>query len=362
MPANTVNVTTAAQLQAALLNAASQPISCINITDNLIAIASTLVLPKTLATISKTLVINGNGATIQPSPAGGLPVLMQRLPLNQAPEANNMLSYRFIIRDLYFNGKVGSGVGLELGASMGSVIENCTFKSLSIAVDLKNCPMTSIRNCIATSIGGIAYSIGYGNWAGATTNNSQSSNTKIEMSFAETSPGAPGSCNNGLSCFAIYASNNVMLDHCTVGGGNPNYHVLFDSIGSSIVNSFHINNMEFKTPASIAGVKLKLANGFAKLDGLYSNVDMTLVSAESVAGFPHLYVENVPWVSNGTRFETLGANVVWSFNEVYDGEMIFSTTKWVGSVVPFYRYSEAFIESKQIVTNLMKVNNKTISQ
>jgi len=90
-------------------------------------------------------------------------------------------------------------------------------------------------------------------------------------------------------------------------------------------------------------------------------VDMTLVSAESAGGYPHLYVENVPWISTGTRFETLGASVVWSFNEVAQGENIFTISRWNNGVVPYFYYSEYFNESKGIITNLMKVNNKTIS-
>lgn len=352
MANNTVNVSNQVELQAALSNAISQPISCINITADVILLTSTLYLPKTLASLSKTLVINGNGATIEPSGSTVLTTLMDRSPLSQVEATGGMDACKFVIKDLQFNGKTGSGTGLELGASIGSTIQNCSFKSLTTGISLKYCPMTKITGCTASSIGGMCFVVGYGSWTGATTQNTQSGNTRFEQCRAST---------GGYGCFVIYASNNVVIDQCVVDSGSPNYHIYFDSIGSPLVKSFTVTNTQLSSPATLAGIKLKLAGGFAKIDGLYSDVDMTLVSAESAGGYPHLYVENVPWISTGTRFETLGASVVWSFNEVAQGENIFTISRWNNGVVPYFYYSEYFNESKGIITNLMKVNNKTIS-
>lgn len=352
MANNTVNVNNATELVAALANAVSQPISCINIMVDVIQIAGPLYLPKTLATPSKTLIINGNGATIQPSGLTALPVLIQRVPSNQVEATGSMDDYKFVIRDLNFNGKNG-GVGLELGASVGSVVENCTFSNLITGLYLKYCPSTKVMNCTA-NVGGMGFVASYGDWTNATTQNTQSGNTRFEQCRVNVN-------NGGYAGFVIHAANNVVLDQCVVEGGTPNYHVFFDSIGSPLVKSLTIRNMYLDATASLAGLKLRLAGGYAKIDGLYSQLDMTLVSAESAGGYPHLYVENVPWMSSGTRFETLGSAVVWSFKEILYGEQLSSTMKWVNGTVPYFYYSEYFNESKGIITNLMKVNNKTIS-
>lgn len=353
MAANTINVTNQTQLQTALSSAANQPITCINITNDLIQINASLTLPKTLFAPGKTLIINGNGATIQPIGAS-LGTLMSRIPVNQSEATGSMDSCRFIIKDLTFNGKTGVGTGIDLGASTGSVIENCTFKSLTSGVIARYSRLTRIINCVANGIGGVAFQIDKGNWAGSTTTNSQSGHCRIEQCRVVYG-------NGSYAGVAVYASTGVEVNQCVMEGGSTQYHIFYDSYGNENVKSFFVNNVEFNIPASIAAVKLKLAAGYAKVSGIQTDMDMTLVAAEAAAGYPHLYVENIPFISSGTKFETMGAAVVWSFNEVYQGDQIFNVSRWTNGVVPYYRYSEYFNQSKAIITDSMKVNNNTIS-
>jgi hypothetical protein len=106
-----------------------------------------------------------------------------------------------------------------------------------------------------------------------------------------------------------------------------------------------------------------------------SSSTSTLIRAySSVTNYsnPHLYVENIPFMHNNVKFETVGGIilgctpavpsdvVVWDFKEIYDGQNIFSATRWIGGYVPYYRYAEFFNESKKIITNSITVNGNPL--
>ena len=354
MPANRVNVNNQSEFQTALNNASTLPRSCIEITNDLIELTSPLVLPKSLNTQSKKLIINGNGATIRPAAGVTLPALMQRVPANQSEALNVMQSQAFIIRDLMFDGRGTTTIGLDLAATYASAIENCSFKSLQTGLHLRFALMTRVVNCLTNAISGTAFIADKGNWTSASNSNSQSNHTRFEQCRVFNANGA-------FAAFAMYAASGMVLDQCISEGGNPSYHIFFESQGSTVVKDLTVRNTHLESVATIAGIKLRLAGGYATLNDIYSQYDMVLIDAEAASGYPHLYVNNVPWLTGGTQFKTTGTNVIWSFNEMFQGDQIFSTTRWVGGVVPYYRYSEFFNQSKQIITNSMRVNNNTIS-
>lgn len=350
---NKVIVTTEAQLQAALTNAATQPISCISIEDDIIELTAPLELPKTLYCRSKQLVIEGNGATLAPNIGSTLTHLMRRVPANQTEALNTMQSHAFVFRNICFDGR-GSGIGLDLAATYGALVENCKFQALTEGLHLRFCLMTRVVNCQSINVTGVAFTADRGNWISSSNSNSQSNHTRFEQCRVFNAAGA-------YAAFAMYAASGMVMDQCISEGGNPSYHVYFDSQGSGVVKDFVMRSSHLESAASVAGIKLRLSGGYAKLTGIYSQYDQVLVDAEAASGYPHLYIEDVPWLTGGTTFKTVGTAVVWSFNEVWQGDTIFNTTRWVGGLLPYYRYSEFFNQSKQIITNSMKVNSKTIS-
>lgn len=353
MAQNVVVVTTEAQLQAALSNAEFQPISCISIQDDIIELTAPLQLPKSLYCRSKQLVIDGNGSTIAPAIGNTLSQLMIRSASTQSEALNTMQSQAFIFKNICFDGR-GSGVGLDLAATYGSSIENCKFQALTEGLHLRFCLMTRVVSCLTVGISGIAFVADKGNWTGASNSNSQSNHTRFEQCRVFNSNGA-------YAAFALYAASGIVIDQCISEGSQPNYHIFFDSQCSSVVKDFTMRNTHLESSATVAGIKLRLSGGYARITGLYSQYDQILIDAEAASGYPHLYVEDVPWLTGGTTFKTLGTAVIWSFNEVWQGDTIFAITRWVGGTIPYYRYSEFFNQSKQIITNSMKVNNKTIS-
>jgi hypothetical protein len=192
---------------------------------------------------------------------------------------------------------------------------------------------------------------------------------------------------SGISTgYYIFRSNAVSMYDCS-SLGVANKHIQFNSNGDTLVNSFSIKNINLDNWTNM-GIDLALSTGYAKIDGLNTRLsgttsDKALINASSFpipsTPFPHLYVENVPYLDIAAKFQTLGGVlpscptlpqgnvVVWSFKEVYtNGTDLFSPSRWIGppglaGLIPYYRYSEVFDESKTIVTNYMKVNTNIIS-
>lgn len=354
MAANTINVNNQTEFQNALNAAANTPISCINITNDTIELTASLVLPKVIYAASKSLIINGNGATLRAAPNTSLNALMIRAASNQNEALNTMQSQAFHIRDINFDGRGTAKTGIDLAATYASSIENCMFRSLQNGCYLRFALMTRVINCLTLAVTNIAFAADMGNWTGASGSNSQSNHTRFEQCRVFAAGGS-------FASFAMYAASGMVLDQCISEGGQPQYHVFFDSKSSTVVKDFTMRNTHLESTATIAGIKLKLAGGYASISDLYSQYDMVLIDVEPLVGYPHVYVSNVPWLTSGTRFKTLGTGVIWSFNEIYQPTQIFSPTKWVGGVVPYYRYCEYFDQSKAIITNQMTVNGKVIS-
>lgn len=350
---NKVIVTNESQLQTALNNAVTQPISCISIEDDIIELTAPLVLPKTLNVRSRQLIIEGNGATIAPNIGSTLTHLMRRTPANQTEALNTMQSHAFFFRNINFDGR-GAGIGLDLGATYGSAITDCKFTALASGLYLRFSLMARVVNCLTVGITGTAFTADKGNWTGASNSNSQSNHTRFEQCRVFNNTGA-------YAAFAMYAASGITMEQCISEGGDPNYHVFFDSQGSTVVKDFNMRSTHLESTASIAGVKLRLAGGYARLSGIYSQYNQVLVDAEAASGYPHLYIDDLPYLTGGTTFKTTGTSVIWSFNEVFQGDTIWNSTRWVGGVIPYYRYAEYFNQSKQILTNSMKVNTRTIS-
>lgn len=356
MAANVVNVSTQAEFQQALNNASTTPISCINIINDTIELTAPLTLPKTLRATSKRLIINGNGATIKPANTltGTIPALIIRQAANQSEALNTMQSQSFHFNDLLLDGRGVAISGIDLAATYASSINNCSFKSSQFGLYLRFGLMTRVINCLSNGITGSAFVADKGNWTGANNVNSQSNHTRFEQCRVF-------NLQSAFAAFAIYASSGIVLDQCISEGNQPNYHIFFDSQGSTVVKDFTVRNTHIESVATVAGIKVRLAGGYATLSDIYSQYDMVLIDAEAATGYPHLYVKNIPWLTSGTQFKTTGTAVIWSFEETFQPDTLFNASRWVGGVIPFYRYSEFFNQSKRILTNSMRVNNNTIS-
>lgn len=362
MAATKIIVTNLASFISALNTASNQDTTCISIElpgPNVLNLSNTITLPTVLGNTRNQLIIEGNGVTIRPGnpntwSGSNIPLM------NRASSATNT---SYIIKDINFEGPNCSG--LFLNNCIDSVIDNCRFFSMSKGLVLTSCNNFTIKNCQAQSVSTYGYEI-------TNSNVGSLNNTKFIAS----------SSNNSSSIgYYIYQSNAVSMYDCS-SLGVSNKHIEFNSNGNTSVNSFAIKNINLEDWLSI-GIDLSLSTGYVKIDGLntqYSGTsgDKPLINTSSFtlpsSPYPHLYVENIPYLTNSVKFQTLGGVlpncsvvpsgnvVVWSFKEVYvNGGDVFAPGKWVQSLIPYYRYSEVFDESKTIVTNYMKVNTNIIS-
>jgi hypothetical protein len=363
MAATKIIVTDLPGLISALSAASNQDTTCISIElpgPNVLLISNTITLPTTLGNTRSQLIIEGNGVTIRPANPNTWP---SNVPLMNRPSAASLTSY--IIKDINFEGPGSSG--LTLNFCSDTVIDNCRFFSMSYGLQLYGCSNFTIRNCQSQNITGYGYYISQSNIGSI-------SNSKFI---------AANSINNNATSVGYYISqsNAISMYDCS-SLGLANKHIQFDSNGDTMVNSFSVKNINLDNWTNI-GIDLALSTGYAKIDGLNtvytgtgSDTPLIYASASVLPSspYPHLYVENVPYLADATVFETMAGVpvncpstpqsnvVVWSFKEVYtNGGDIFGPGRWVKGYIPYYRYSEVFNESKTIVTNYMKVNTNIIS-
>ena len=362
MAATKIIVTDLPGLITALATASGQDTTYISIElpgPNVLQLVSLITLPTSLGNTRNQLIIEGNGVTIKPANAAGWAA---NTPLMERPAVGtNKTSY--VIKDINFEGG-NSAYGLSLNACDDSVIDNCRFYNTPYGLKLNACNNFTIRNCQGESINAYGYHI-------SNSNVGSISNTKFQAPPAITTP----------ISYYIFNSNAVSMYDCS-SRGTVNKHIEFDSNGNKDVNCFSIKNINLDNWTNI-GIDLGLSTGYAKIDGLNTTQsgaasNLPLINAYTYAlpstPYPHLYVENVPYLSGTVKFQTTngippncytlptGNMVVWSFKEVYtNGGSIFNPSRWVSTLIPYYRYSEVFDESKTIVTNYMKVNSNIIS-
>lgn len=387
MANNKIVVTNGTAFQLALNNAAlpGSPITCISIESDLLIPTNIngFSLPANVGNISKRLVIEGNGASLGPGGSSQVLGIINRVFPTQPANIALTKSDSFVFNNINFLGGNVRCPGLELELCSNTQVNNCTFSNNLRGVVLRTVSNCSVNDCKVDSYTTTGYEVSYKTeqWAGGK-NVAYSSNVVFSNCIAN----AFGA--QGLAGFFNKASKNIVLNNCTVGGGSPRHHILYDSEGGitsgiQVLNNFEVNNLTINSAVTsnvtydTSAIRLKLADGFAKLNGLYSVFGGVLINASnSGTSAPHLYVSNVPYLDPSAQFQTDGSymdncsivdpsnTVVWSLEEIYSPNTIFESTRWVNSILPYYRYAESFswsAESKFIQTNFMRVNSNTIS-
>jgi hypothetical protein len=377
MSANKVVVTSEGQLVAALTNAATNDTTLISIENpgsDIFTISSTLNIPVNFTgNQAKTLIIEGNGITIEPGSDFGTGIpLMQRINTG----ANKNCSV--VIRNVNFDCKTFDMHCLELSTASNVIVDNCKFNNCKIGLKLTNIDRAAITNCVAFNI----FSAGFIDTDIVGVSNSYCNN----ITYTNCKVQSLTTLKSNIVAFSSYRTSCIAYYECATLGRVGNC-INFDSAGGTtpvnIINNVQIRN--FTAPlADVAMIYLHLSDGFAKIDGFYitsngiSGNGMVIIEANAyvLAGRPnpHLYVENVPFIPTIGIFKTIGGIpaplncpvtppddvVVWEFKEIWDGQNIFSASRWYNGLIPFYRYAEFFNESKKILTDSLTINGKFI--
>lgn len=122
------------------------------------------------------LVIDGKGCTLK---LGARSNGFTRI-ISDQKDAQRRTSSRYLIKD--FAAIDGGRKGVDLKASLGSVIENCRFRGQSeAAIDLRFCLMARIENVLVTNPAAQGIVVRHGDWPGASGTNSQSNSTVLDQ-------------------------------------------------------------------------------------------------------------------------------------------------------------------------------------
>lgn len=311
-----------------LRNAVSANASKIYVVQD-IGLTQSLNLPKTSPNRFKGMVIDLCGNTIFDNSPNGLTYLIGRKPADQTEALNVMQGWALIMLNGALQGKSATQTGtlLDLGATYNSRIEGVNVINAKVGIHIKFGLMTTIRNSLSNSISEQSYVLDNGDWAGAGLSNAQSNHSLIEQVRIFNRGG-------NFSAISVIGASGVILRQNISEGGDPQHHIFWDSKGATVVKDGKIEGVHIESKSTIAGIKVKLASGYMVISDIYSQYDNVLIDAESVLGYPHLYVKNISWFTSGSKLKTLGTSVIWNFEELYFDPT--DATKWVGNVKPFY--------------------------
>jgi hypothetical protein len=319
-----------------------------------IGLTQSLNLPKTSPNRFKGMVIDLCGNTIFDNSANGLTYLIGRKPADQNEELNIMQSWALILLNGALQGKSATQTGtlLDLGATYNSRIEGVNVINAKVGIHIKFGLMTTIRNSLSNSISEQSYVLDNGDWAGAGLSNAQSNHSLIEQVRVFNRGG-------NFSAISVIGASGVIIRQSISEGGDPQHHVFWDSKGATVVKDGKIEGFHIESKSTVAGIKVKLASGYMTIADVYSQYDNVLIDAESVLGYPHLYVKNIPWFTGGSKLKTLGTSVIWNFEELYFDPT--DATKWVSNVKPFYWSWKDMRQSPFWKGNSIQINSQTFS-
>lgn len=272
--------------------------------------------------------ISGEGATLITDREISI---FRRVPVDMT-EAKRMASIRFYIDNLTFRGsKLSEQKGIELGASYGSCIRNCSFYNLGTAVDLMFALMGKIESCIATLCVKDAFVIRSGLGVFTSSHNAHSNHASIRHCRVYAAEGA-------YSSYKVLAANGVKVEGCIAEGRNPEYNLLFDNLGATTIKAFYISNFHSENQPSKAVIKLKSGGGIMDIEGLW--MQHRFLTAIDMSGvLSAVKVENMPYLPYGTVFKNDGLHQ-WRFENC--GFVVNDASVWHDGDVPPYLVADHF--------------------
>jgi hypothetical protein len=281
-------------------------------------LTSTCYLPKNISGFlvpaeddyRRTFLLEGNRCFLYyaTSSAGDFTMIASDNVINQA-EANPVLIRRsFTISNINAYGdNVAGSKFLTIGPSYNSHISKCVAYRVDKGMELRFALNATVEKCEFTNCASDALYVGYGNWSGATTANSQSNHTLILGNRFFTA----GSANT--ACKIEAASGIVAMSNIYEGSGG-NYGFYFDGIGSNVKECKFINN-HVETTANIAAFYFKCNTGVYTVDGIYCQYPGTLVYNDSApyGGLPEVLVRGIGFMHPKNKFRGSSISQCWIF-------------------------------------------------
>jgi hypothetical protein len=308
-------VTTWSELSSALTD---NNIRSINFANNITQSAKVR-LPQNLNTIKE---INGHGFDwVIPSTVDtGLVRTYASL-----SEANAGIDMQLRLTNISFKGSGRTSVALAIHASYGSEIKGCRFYNFNTAFYGGWTMGTIIDQCYFWE-NNISINYDYARFTGGSNSASQSNHSIVTNCKFRHSAGQ-------FAAIKATAVSGLKVNHNIFEGvqSGSQYHVYFDDNGSTVVKEFHAYGNHVEQQPSVSSFYVRLKDGYAYVGGVYSQYDCTLIKFES-AGYAKMMVENIPYMTAGTKFENVNGAGRWKFINLPATFLITDATKWVGTM------------------------------
>lgn len=239
-------------------------------------------------------------------------------------EANAGIDCQLRITNLTFKTSNRLNKAIDVQATYGSEIKGCNFYNFETAIKTGWMMGTIIDQCYFWE-NNISIDYDYARFSGGSSSASQSNHSSITNCKFRHSAGQFGA-------IKATAVSGLVIEHNIFEGvqSGPQYEVFFDDAGSPVVKEVHIYGNHVEQQPSVAGFHIRLKDGNAYVGGIYSQYDCSLISFES-AGYAKMIVENIPYLTSGTKFKNLNGAGRWKFINLPATFNYSDATKWNGT-------------------------------
>ena len=239
-------------------------------------------------------------------------------------EANAGIDCQLRITNLTFKTSNRLNKAIDVEATYGSEIKGCNFYNFETAIKTGWMMGTIIDQCYFWE-NNISIDYDYARFVGGSNSASQSNHSIITNCKFRHSAGQFGA-------IKATAVSGLVIYHNIFEGvqSGPQYEVFFDDAGSPVVKEVHIYGNHVEQQPSVAGFHIRLKDGNAYVGGIYSQYDCNLISFES-AGYGKMIVENIPYLTSGTKFKNINGAGRWKFINVPATFNFSDATKWNGT-------------------------------
>lgn len=308
-------VTNEADLRSAIANTA---VRSIHLANNI-----TLTQPIVLApNYSKILEINGHGFSITS------PVAIFTRSYASLSEANAGIDLQLRVYDVEFISTSNrTQPCFDMQAMYGARIQGCRFSNFSTAFKGGWTMGTIIEQCYFWE-NNISIDLDYARFTGGSNSASQCNHSVIRDCKFRHSAGQFGA-------IRAIAVSGLVIEHNIFEGvqAGPQYEVFFDDNSSNVVKEVTIRGCHVEQQPSEAAFHIRLKDGYASIENIYSQYDCNLIQFDSSA-YAKLLVSKIPYLTSNTTFNNINPAGRVFFEHMpatFDPAV---TTKWKNGVPP----------------------------
>lgn len=330
---NTRYCATEAEIQAALDDAATQPISKVSLTQSRY-VSREYTLPAAFHNDTYQFIIEGNGAAMLPDGSGFNGVHFKREAPNQGIALSEMTRTAVIVQNLFLKG--GNG-GVWVDASTHSLCDHVYTNSVVNPFRSRFSMNMKYSQCRAVQFSGVGYELTHGVWdddgSPVASYNAASTIGRLIQCEAIPSVGAEAAA-------VIRNSEMTVLDQFTIqnDASNPDnwpkYGIkLYNS--NTITKSARLFNKWFETGFQNAMIFYEGAGGYFELEGFTypTNKALTLIEARRKSGDVVVRLSGIGYWSNNLKLLS-DEDVKWEIDNVPNNFRPDVATTWADGKIP----------------------------